>query len=154
MRQAVSFGLLCAMVLAGGTARAEITYERLSLSGDKSVLVVKGARAVARNKTSSGIASFTMTWDPATQRITAENSKVIATDKGQKAPVRLIKHWYAENDECRGGTEPESAKTKRACERRSELDAKLDRVGWCYGHRNEYGYQMQWHACDINSNRP
>ncbi|PDT32296.1 hypothetical protein CO660_00215 [Rhizobium sp. L9] len=111
------------------------------------------ARAVAGNKTSSGIASFSMTWDPATQRIASENSKVIASDKGQVAPSRLIKQWYDENDECRGSTEPESAKTKRACERRSELDAKLDRVGWCYGHKNEYGYQMQWHACDANSNR-
>ncbi|MDC7742572.1 hypothetical protein [Rhizobium binxianense] len=112
------------------------------------------ARSAARNKASSGIASFTMTWDPATKRILAESSKVIATDKGQMAPIRLITQWYAENDECRGSTEPESAKTKRACERRSELDAKLDRVDWCYGHQNEYGYQMRWHACDAKSNRP
>ncbi len=110
------------------------------------------ALAPARKRTSSGIASFSMTWNPMTQRIEAESSKVITTDKGEKTPVRLIRQWHDENGECRGSTQPDSAKTKRACDRRSELDAKLDRVGWCYGHKNEYGYQMQWHACDANSN--
>ncbi|UIJ85284.1 hypothetical protein LZK77_16335 [Rhizobium leguminosarum] len=112
------------------------------------------ASAAARNKSTSGVASFGMIWDPDTQRIKAETSKVITADKGPKTPFRLIRQWEAENSECRGSTEPESAKTVRACDRRSELDAKLDHVGWCYGHQNEYGYQMRWHACDANSNRP
>lgn len=112
------------------------------------------ASASARNKSTSGVASFGMIWNPDTQRIEAETSKVITADKGPKTPFRLIRQWHEENSECRGSTEPESAKTVRACDRRSELDAKLGRVGWCYGHRNEYGYQMKWHACDVNSNRP
>ncbi|WP_245294875.1 hypothetical protein [Rhizobium rhizosphaerae] len=112
------------------------------------------ARSRERAKTSSGMAEFSFVWNPTSGKIESESGKVLATDKGAKAPDRVINQWHVENSKCRGSTNADSPKTQQACKRREEVGAMLDRIGWCYGHKEEYGYQMRWHVCDANSNRP
>ncbi|MDR9808895.1 COG3904 family protein [Rhizobium hidalgonense] len=111
------------------------------------------ARSRKRGKTSAGMAEFALVWNPATGKIEAEASKVLATDKGAQAPDRIISQWHVENGKCRGSTNADSPETQKACERREEIGTLLGRFGWCYGHKDEYGYQMKWHHCDVNSNR-
>jgi hypothetical protein len=121
---------------------------------DVSGVVEWFARNRQRGKTSSGMAEFALVWNPATSQIESENSKVLATDRGAQAPERIISQWHVENGECRGSTSPDSPETQTACARREEIGAMLDTFGWCYGHKNDYGYQMKWHLCDAASNRP
>lgn len=99
-----------------------------------------------RGKTSSGSAEISIVWNPRTGQIETENSKVLETDRGQKAPDRIIAQWQKQNGTCRGnsGNDPE---TMRACDRREVVGAALEAVGWCYGRKGEYGYQMGWHQC-------
>lgn len=104
------------------------------------------ARSLMRGKTSSGSATFRLEWDPATSQIVEETGKVITTDKGEKAPKRIISQWHDQNGACRGGAGDED-ETWRACDRREVIDAKLRAIGWCYGREGEYGYQMSWHIC-------
>lgn len=101
-----------------------------------------------------GMAEFVLVWNPTTGAIESETSRILATDKKAQAPDRIISQWHVENGECRGSTDPESSKTQDACARREEIGAMLDNFGWCYGHKDEYGYQMKWHLCDATSNRP
>ncbi|MBY2910871.1 hypothetical protein [Rhizobium leguminosarum] len=121
---------------------------------DVSGVVEWFARSRERGKTSSGMAKFALVWNPATSRIESENSKVLATDRGAQAPDRIISQWHVENGECRGSADPDSPKTQTACARREEIGAMLDTFGWCYGHKDEFGYQMKWHLCDATSIRP
>src|SRR5690606_7430766 len=58
----------------------------------------------ARGRMSSGLAEFTLTWDPATGRILAESGKVLATDRNVTGPERIIAQWHNENSLCRGGS--------------------------------------------------
>ncbi len=126
-----------------------------ALCGDKcnvSGIIEWFARSRERGKTSSGMAEFSLVWDPATGKIVSESGSVLATDRGAQTPDRVISQWQTENGQCRGSTD--SATIERSCARREEIGVLLDRFGWCYGHSNEYGYQMAWHLCDANSNRP
>ncbi|WP_327212299.1 hypothetical protein U8Q06_09965 [Rhizobium beringeri] len=111
------------------------------------------SRSVQRGKASSGIADFQVVWDPESKKILSESSKVLKADKGLTEPSRLIAQWGEENGSCRGnsGDVPE---TRKACERREAIGAKLDKIGWCYGRAGEAGYQHQWHVCGLNSDRP
>jgi hypothetical protein len=61
-------------------------------------------------------------------------------------PAALIKLWYQENDKCRGGS-GDDPRTDAACAARETYDAKLRAIGWCYGKRGQFGYQMNWHKC-------
>ncbi|WP_413711669.1 hypothetical protein [Rhizobium sp. Rhizsp82] len=126
-----------------------------ALCGDKcnvTGIVEWFARSRERGKTSSGMAEFSLVWDPTTEKIETESSNVLATDKGARAPDRVIGQWQTENGKCRGSTDV--ATIERSCAWREEIGLLLDRFGWCYGHQNEYGYQMAWHLCDATSNRP
>lgn len=105
------------------------------------------------DRVSSGTAEFTVVWDQVTRTIRSETGQVIQSDKGATGPIRLISQWQGENGSCRGGS-GDSPQTMVACERREAIGTKLQTVGWCYGRDGEYGYQMQWHACVTNSNRP
>ncbi|MDR9805144.1 COG3904 family protein [Rhizobium hidalgonense] len=111
------------------------------------------ARNKDTGKTSAGMAEFSYVWNTASLQIESETGKVIATDKGAKAPDRLIDQWIGLDDICRGSTDREGAATLRACKRRDELGPLLDRVDWCYGHKDEAGMEMKWHKCDANSRR-
>ncbi|NTF46076.1 hypothetical protein G6L80_29310 [Agrobacterium rhizogenes] len=104
----------------------------------------------AGERISSGTAEFSFVWDQKSGTIVSESGKVSETDKGASAPVRLISQWQEENGACRGGRS-DSAETLAACDRRERIAAKLQTVGWCFGREGEYGYQMNWHACDVSS---
>ncbi|MDL2406171.1 hypothetical protein PY650_10920 [Rhizobium calliandrae] len=107
----------------------------------------------AGDRISSGTAEFAFVWDVKTGTIVSESGKVSETDKGASAPVRLISQWQEQNGACRGGS-GDSAETLAACDRRERITAKLQTVGWCFGRKGEYGYQMDWHACDATSSQP
>ncbi|RFB96521.1 hypothetical protein B5K08_09120 [Rhizobium leguminosarum bv. trifolii] len=104
-------------------------------------------------KTSSGMAEFSFVWNTASLQIESETGKVLATDKGAKAPDRLIHQWTGLDDLCRTSVDREGAETLRACKRRDELGPLLNRVDWCYGHEGEAGINWEWHKCDANSRR-
>ncbi|WP_184497918.1 MULTISPECIES: hypothetical protein [Rhizobium] len=104
-------------------------------------------------RTSSGMAEFSFVWSTASLQIESEIGKVIATDKGAKAPDRLIHQWIGLDDICRGSTDRYGIETERACKRRDQIGPLLNRVDWCYGHEDEAGMDMQWHKCDANSRR-
>lgn len=104
-------------------------------------------------KTSSGMAEFSFVWNTASLQIESETGKVLATDKGAKAPDRLIHQWTGLDDFCRTSVDREGTETLRACKRRDELGPLLNRVDWCYGHEGEAGINWEWHKCDANSRR-
>ncbi|MFF0919196.1 hypothetical protein ACFYE8_05770 [Rhizobium leguminosarum] len=111
------------------------------------------ARNRDTGKTSAGMAEFSFVWNTASLQIESETGKVLATDKGAKAPDRLIHQWIGLDDICRGSTDRYGIETERACKRRDQIGPLLDRVDWCYGHEDEAGMDMQWHKCDANSRR-
>jgi len=104
-------------------------------------------------KTSAGMAEFSFVWNTASLQIESETGKVLATDKGAKAPDRLIHQWTGLDDICRTSVDRDGPETLRACKRRDELGPLLDRAGWCYGHKDEAGINWDWHKCDANSRR-
>lgn len=111
------------------------------------------ARNRETGRTTSGMAEFSFVWNTASLQIESETGKVIATDKGAKAPDRLIQQWIGLDDICRGSTDRYGIETERACKRRKQISPLLNRVDWCYGHEDEAGMDMQWHKCDANSRR-
>ncbi|MBY5739882.1 hypothetical protein [Rhizobium leguminosarum] len=111
------------------------------------------ARNGDTGKTSSGMAEFSFVWNTASLQIESETGKVIATDKGAKAPDRLIHQWIGLDDICRGSTDRYGIETERACKRRDQIGPLLDRVDWCYGHNDEPESDKMWHKCDANSYR-
>jgi hypothetical protein len=48
---------------------------------------------------------------------------------------------------CRGGTPDDNGNLDRLCTIRDRLSKAINRLGYCYGKRGQYGYQMQWHKC-------
>jgi hypothetical protein len=80
---------------------------------------------------------------------------MIAADPAVAQPKHvkdLIQMWVAENRNCRGlpGDDPRS---EIGCERRNVLNDALRKQGWCYGKKNEAGYQYDWHRCTRDSLR-
>ncbi|NEJ74714.1 hypothetical protein GR197_30020 [Rhizobium phaseoli] len=104
-------------------------------------------------KTSSGMADFSFVWNTASLQIESETGKVLTTDKGAKAPDRLIHQWTGLDDICRTSVDREGAETLPACKRRDELGPLLNRVDWCYGHKGEAEINWEWQKCDANSRR-
>lgn len=66
------------------------------------------------------------------------------------APAELIAKWQEQNGLCRGfhGDDP---RTQPACDERQRLGRALDAQGWCYGKKEQMGYQMEWHKCGPDS---
>ncbi len=52
---------------------------------------------------------------------------------------------------CRGNVDRESGETLEACSRRDRLVGRLYQIGYCYGKKGQFGYQMKWHRCGPNS---
>lgn len=65
------------------------------------------------------------------------------TALAQTAP-ELIDRWYAENNICRGSTNPKVFTP--ACERRERIGAQLEQIGLCFGVLS-YGYSSKWEIC-------
>jgi hypothetical protein len=99
---------------------------------------------------SSGIAEFSIIWNPATNRIVAEKGKVIKADKKAKTPSRIIADYKEENGLCRGGSGG-SVDTLDACDRRDRIAKMLERAGWCHGKIGEPENTQKWHRCEFTS---
>lgn len=110
------------------------------------------ARSSARNASSSGAASVSLRWDPATGRILGESSGVLDTDRTSGTPSHILRHWHDENGVCRGGS-GDAPETLDACERRNVIGQSLTALGWCHGRQGEAGYQHEWHRCGATSLR-
>ena len=54
------------------------------------------------------------------------------------------------NSMCRGGR-GDDPDTGRACDARNKTLKVINRLGWCYGKKNQAAYQMKWHPCTVNS---
>lgn len=67
-----------------------------------------------------------------------------------------VKKWLDRHDAldgwCRGDSE--NPLTEKACSLRENVDRELAKLDWCYGRKNEAGYQKRWHACGSDSERP
>ena len=50
------------------------------------------------------------------------------------------------NDKCRGrpGDDPEGMK---ACKDEAAIGPKIRESGWCWGHKDDFGYQKKWGRC-------
>jgi hypothetical protein len=86
------------------------------------------------------VVAFALALYPATQSMAA----LLSTDE-------LLDHWIEANGYCRGGSGDE---TMQWCAVRDGLTDVLIVRGWCYGKSGEAGYQMRWHKCGPDSNRP
>ncbi|WP_376703173.1 serine protease [Mesorhizobium sp. ISC25] len=107
-------------------------------------------RSEKRQKTAAGIADFFMSVDVDRGVVLRESGSVI---RPARADVKsLLARWYKENGRCRGGA-GDDTDSLEACDRRTALDGELAKAGWCYGHKDDYGYQMKWHVCDAASLR-
>lgn len=69
-----------------------------------------------------------------------------------KALKSLVDRWHTLNTRCRGdsGDKPE---THKACQQREEMSAQIERLGHCYGKKDQAAYQMEWHRCGNDSVR-
>lgn len=64
----------------------------------------------------------------------------------------LIESWHEENENCRGGS-GDDPETQKACDRRGEIGAALDKLNMCYGTNSHRAYQYEWHRCHKDSIR-
>lgn len=69
---------------------------------------------------------------------------------------QLISLYDGNNAECRG-TSPDTpaniARVNNACYAREKNAWDLQKLGMCYGTKDQASYQMRWHRCTANSNR-
>jgi hypothetical protein len=63
----------------------------------------------------------------------------------------LLDRWQQANGLCRGGSGEE---TMAWCTVRDGIGDVLSIRGWCYGKQGQAGFEMQWHPCGPDSNRP
>lgn len=135
----------------------EIKQDTLSIKCDQlcaiSAVVVWYTSSKPRKAVSSGEATFAVTWNPLSGRISSESGKVVSIDRKSGTPTHLVQLWYSENESCRGGSEEDVTAPGGACDRRERVSEKLDRVNWCYGRDGEFGYQHAWHRCGPDSFR-
>jgi len=140
---------LRAYAIRPGTTEVSCAAEVCNVSA----IVEWFARSVPRKATSTGTATFTMVWHLGSGQIRAESGQVLSNDRKKPRPDRFLSRWLDANSLCRGGS-GDDTETLKACDRREAVGRLLDNVGWCYGRHGEYGYQMEWHACGRDSNRP
>lgn len=60
---------------------------------------------------------------------------------------RIINQTDEQYSNCRdgkGGTDPD---TNPYCIKGRELFENLEKLGWCYGHEGQYGYEKSWEPC-------
>jgi hypothetical protein len=136
-------GLSEAAVLERVTRRVMETEDALRADGKDKMFcgelrrVAGGSRPSARATAFERLASAGYT----------KRKSAPAKDKNLKA---LVGQWHKANEVCRGTSDDG---TMPACDRRDEVSAQLDLVGWCYGKKGQAGYQMKWHACGRGSIR-
>jgi hypothetical protein len=54
------------------------------------------------------------------------------------------------DEECRGASDVTDA-IQHACQAREAIALALDKLGWCYGKKNQGGADMRWHKCTKDS---
>lgn len=67
------------------------------------------------------------------------------------AETDLMRRADELNELCRGGA-GDSDETMRACDRRGDAFNRANAAGFCYGRRDQAGYQHRWHYCNALSN--
>jgi len=70
-----------------------------------------------------------------------------ASEARDSTAKSLVGAWHDANGVCRGTP----GGSESACEKREALGARLEAIGYCYGERGQYGYQMKWHRCHSRS---
>ena len=74
-----------------------------------------------------------------------ETAPLLAGPEGaSEQVVALIQRWDEANDACRRSA---AEKMEKGCIARGELDAQLERLGWCFGEGAEAGYLAKWAPC-------
>lgn len=73
-----------------------------------------------------------------------------ASAQSRSDPQTMMRLWSQANGQCRGGS-GDDQRTLDACDEREAYSKRLRQLGWCYGMRNEYGYQHRWHRCTRGS---
>lgn len=71
-------------------------------------------------------------------------STVATTATDQKTVETLIEQWADEEENCRGGSGDDPS-TLEACERRSVVSGRLERLGYCY--EGETTASSEWKLC-------
>jgi len=70
----------------------------------------------------------------------------------QPAEVKaLIQAFDIANKKCRDSG-PEAV-VLAACDRRETISEAISKSNWCYGKRDQAGYQYRWHRCTRGSIR-
>ena len=69
-----------------------------------------------------------------------------ASDINPERPDELIRKAESENTKCRGGP-GDDPYTPVACYERERTMSKINKLGWCWGPRDAYGYQKKWIIC-------
>ena len=83
-------------------------------------------------------------------REVSKNSKLEVS--GDADISTLISKWHEVNSTCRSYSF-EDPRSSKACDAREALSAKLDELNFCYGKKDQAGYEMRWHRCEANSSR-
>lgn len=65
--------------------------------------------------------------------------------------IQLLQDVAYYNGICRGGSGDNSS-TLQACGARDYIGALLFQKGYCYGKKTDFGFEMQWHKCEEDSN--
>ncbi len=60
--------------------------------------------------------------------------------------------WKKVDEICRLGDDAD-LETQQACQKRADLQVRLQRFGWCRGKLGETEEQYRWHHCRWNSVR-
>ncbi|GEO13536.1 hypothetical protein [Microvirga aerophila] len=66
-------------------------------------------------------------------------------------PKTMMKLWLEATMECRGSAGANPPADADPCEEREAYSKRLNQLGWCYGKKNEAGYQYDWHRCTRDS---
>lgn len=61
---------------------------------------------------------------------------------------------YGDVDSLCCGLSGDDPRSRAACHQRGEVADQLAALGFCHGREGEYAYQMRWHVCQADSNRP
>jgi len=76
-----------------------------------------------------------------------------AADGDRPTDDAVIARWQEANGSCRGGS-GDQPETWAWCAVRDGLDQVLGTRGWCYGKKDQAGFEMVWHRCGPDSNPP
>lgn len=69
-----------------------------------------------------------------------------SSDINPDRPDKLISKAEAENTKCRGGPGNDPY-TPVSCYDRQRTMSQIQKLGWCWGPRDAYGYQKKWIIC-------